>query len=119
MDRTMSTSDERLHRLEAEIERKLLERFAALRDEFDRLRIESDQRWAGFLSRFEQDFKGMVPPELIEAPAGAPVVGSLPIAAARELDEAANQVDVLHKFLELARRNASRTRAPWRRARRS
>ena len=105
----MSTSDERLRRLEAEIERKLLERFAALRDEFDRLRIESDQRWAGFLSRFEQDFKGMVPPELIEAPAGAPVVGSLPIAAARELDEAANQVDVLHKFLELARRNASRT----------
>lgn len=105
----MSTSDERLHRLEAEIERKLLERFAALRDEFDRLRIESDQRWAGFLSRFEQDCRGMVPAELIEAPPGAPAGGSLPIAAAQELDEAANQVDVLHKFLEIARRNASRT----------
>ena len=111
---TMSTPEDRLHRLEAEIERKLLERFAALRDEFDRLRIESDQRWVGFLSRFEQDFKGMVPPELVETSAPAPAApdpaaaGTLPIDAARALDEAANQVDVLHKFLELARRHASR-----------
>jgi hypothetical protein len=110
----MSTPGDRLHRLEAEIERKLLERFAALRDEFDRLRVESDQRWVGFLSRFEQDFKGMVPPELVETPAPAPAVpapaaaGTLAIDAARALDEAANQVDVLHKFLELARRHASR-----------
>lgn len=106
----MSTADERLRRLEAEIERKLLERFAALRDEFDRLRVESDQRWAGFLSRFEQDFKGMVPPEFVEAPAPAAVAaaGALSIDAARALDEAANQVDVLHKYLELARRHASR-----------
>jgi hypothetical protein len=111
MAATMSTPGERLHRLEAEIERKLLERFAALRDEFDRLRVESDQRWAGYLSRFEQDFKGMVPPELIEAPApaAAPARGTLSIETARALDEAANQVDVLNKFLELARKNASRS----------
>ncbi len=108
---TMSTPEERLHRLEAEIERKLLERFAALRDEFDRLRVESDQRWAGFLSRFEQDFKGMVPPELIEAPAplAAPAQGTLSVETARALDDAANQVDVLNKFLELARKQASRS----------
>ncbi|HEV2064430.1 MAG TPA: hypothetical protein VGS00_07760 [Thermoanaerobaculia bacterium] len=106
----MSTPEERLHRLEAEIERKLLERFASLRDEFDRLRVESDQRWAGFLSRFEQDFRGMVPPELMEAPASAAaaVPGALSIDAARTLDEAADQVEVLHKYLELARRHSSR-----------
>src|ERR1700686_821915 len=95
----MSTPEERLRKLEAEIERKLLERFASLRDEFDRLRVESDQRWAGFLTRFEQDFRGMVPPELMEAPAsaGAASPGALSIDAARTLDEAANQVEVLHK----------------------
>ena len=54
--------------LEAEIERRLVERFAALRDEFDRLRLESDRRWAGFLDRFEQKFTGIVPPELVLAP---------------------------------------------------
>ncbi|MGH9399545.1 MAG: hypothetical protein ACRD00_04190, partial [Thermoanaerobaculia bacterium] len=106
----MSTPGQRLQRLEAEIERKLLERFAALRDEFDRLRVESDQRWAGFLSRFEQDCKGMVPPELFEAPASAAVsaAGALSCDAARVLDEAASQVGVLHKYLDLALRHASR-----------
>jgi hypothetical protein len=110
MGSLMSTPEERLRRLEAEIERKLLERFASLRDEFDRLRVESDQRWAGFLTRFEQDFRGMVPPELMEAPASAAaaVAGALSIDAARTLDEAANQVEVLHKYLELARRHSSR-----------
>jgi hypothetical protein len=110
MGSLMSTPEERLRRLEAEIERKLLERFASLRDEFDRLRVESDQRWSGFLSRFEQDFRGLVPPELMEAPApaAAAVAGALSIDAARTLDEAANQVEVLHKYLELARRHSSR-----------
>ena len=42
---------ERLRRLESEIERRLTERFAGLRDEFDRLRLESDRRWFGFLDR--------------------------------------------------------------------
>jgi hypothetical protein len=109
----MSSAEDRLRRLEAEIERKLLERFAALKDEFERLRLEADQRWAGFLSRFDQDFRGIVPPELVaEAPApAAPAAaraGVLPIAAARALDEAANQVDVLNKYLELSRAWSSR-----------
>jgi len=109
----MSSPEERLRRLEAEIERKLLERFAALKDEFERLRIEADQRWAGFLSRFDQDFRGIVPPELVEQETGAPApatagAGALPMAAARALDEAANQVDVLNKYLELTRGWSSR-----------
>ena len=107
----MSSTEDRLRRLEAEIERKLLERFAALKDEFERLRLEADQRWAGFLSRFDQDFRGIVPPELVAETPAAPAAagaGALPIAAARALDEAANQVDVLNKYLELARGSCSR-----------
>jgi hypothetical protein len=112
----MSESEDRLRRLESEIERKLTERFAGLRDEFDRLRLESDRRWAGFLSRFDQDFTGLVPADLVhppepaqsslpERPAGA---GLLSIEVARSLDDAGNQVEALHRFLDLCRRHASR-----------
>ncbi|MDQ6894927.1 MAG: hypothetical protein M3167_19920 [Acidobacteriota bacterium] len=113
---TGTGAGERLRLLESEIERRLSERFAALRDEFDRLRVESDQRWVGFLGRFEQDFRGLVPPELLDPPkpaagdqpdrpAGA---GLLSIEIARSMDDAGNQVEALHRFLELCRRHASR-----------
>ena len=98
-----------LSRLEAEIERRLSERFAALRDEFDRLRLEADRRWAGFLERFEQDFAGIVPAEMLDQkePGGAGP-GALSIDDARTLDAASNQVEVLHRFLDLCRRRATR-----------
>jgi len=60
-----SEAEDRLRLLETEIERRLSERFAALRDEFDRLRLETDRRWFGFLERFNQDLKGVVPGELL------------------------------------------------------
>jgi len=104
-------NEELLRRLEAEIERRLLERFAALRDEFDRLRLEADRRWAGFLERFEQDFAGIVPAEMLEQKpegGGGPRAGTVSIEDARTLDAGANQVETLHRFLELARRRASR-----------
>src|SRR5262245_22569980 len=111
----MGDSDDRLKLLEAEIERRLVERFAALRDEFDRLRLESDRRWAGFLDRFEQKFTGIVPPELVlappepaAAPAPAPAPGRFSIDDARNLDEAPNQVEVLQRFLDGCLRHASR-----------
>lgn len=107
----MSDLEERLRRLEGEIERRLLERFAALRDEFDRLRLESDRRWQGFLSRFNQDFRGIVPSELLsvsEGPTSPGGTGSVSIEAVRSLDEAEDQVEVLHRFLELSLRHASR-----------
>jgi hypothetical protein len=102
--------EELLGRLEAEIERRLAERFAALRDEFDRLRLEADRRWAGFLERFEQDFSGIVPAEMLgeKAPQPGPQTGVLSLDEARTLDAAANQVEALHRFLELSRRRASR-----------
>jgi hypothetical protein len=102
--------DELRGRLEAEIERRLSERFAALRDEFDRLRLEADRRWAGFLERFEQDFSGIVPGEMLEVKPveTGPRKGTLTLDEARTLDAAVNQVETLHRFLELARRRASR-----------
>ncbi|MGH9369307.1 MAG: hypothetical protein ACRD3M_16735, partial [Thermoanaerobaculia bacterium] len=102
-------NEELLNRLEAEIERRLAERFAALKDEFDRLRLETDRRWAGFLERFDQDFAGIVPGEMLEQRGEeGPAPGTLRLEEARTLDAAANQVETLHRFLELARRRASR-----------
>jgi hypothetical protein len=106
-----SEADDRLRRLETEIERRLSERFAALRDEFDRLRLETDRRWFGFLERFNQDLKGVVPGELLaaggEKPAGAPR-GFVSAASMRALDQAGTQVDVLHRYLDECRRYCSR-----------
>jgi hypothetical protein len=118
MPEEMGEFEERLRLLESEIERRLLERFAALRDEFDRLRLEADGRWAGFLSRFDQDFTGIVPPELVPpppAPLPAPVAvrpaaqpGQVSVEAARTLDDAPNQVEALNRFLDACQKHASR-----------
>jgi len=109
---TDSEANDRAKLLETEIERRLAERFAALREEFDRLRMEADRRWFGFLERFDQDLKGVVPAELVDpaAPrsAGASRPGSIGIATVRGLDLAATQVDVLHRFLDDCRRHCSR-----------
>ena len=107
----MHDSDERRRLLESEIERRLTERFAALRDEFERLRTESDGRWSGFASRFEQKVSGIVPLDLLPsllASREAPETGNLLIAEARELDSAATQVEILRRLLEFGRRHASR-----------
>ena len=106
-----SEAQERLRLLETEIERRLSERFAALREEFDRLRLESDRRWFGFLERFDQDLKGVVPGELLgagESKPSAPTQGAVSASAARALDQANSQVDVLHRYLDECRRYCSR-----------
>jgi hypothetical protein len=103
-------AEDRLHLLETEIERRLAERFAALREEFDRMRLESDRRWFGFLEKFDQDLKGVVPAELLSGE-GAKFVerkGLVSADAVRTLDQATTQVDVLHKFLDECRRYCSR-----------
>jgi hypothetical protein len=103
-------AEDRLQLLETEIERRLSERFSALREEFDRLRLESDRRWFGFLERFDQDMKGVVPAELLSGE-GAKLIerkGLVSVEAARVLDLATTQVDVLHKFLDECRRHCSR-----------
>ncbi len=109
-----SEAPDRAKLLEREIERRLSERFSALREEFDRLRLEADRRWFGFLERFDQDLKGVVPLELMD-PAAAGVAaasparpGAIGVEAARALDQAATQVDVLHRFLDECRKHCSR-----------
>ncbi|HKD20285.1 MAG TPA: hypothetical protein VKG23_20725 [Thermoanaerobaculia bacterium] len=102
--------EEKLRLLETEIERRLSERFAALREEFDRLRLESDRRWFGFLEKFNQDLKGVVPSELLSGE-GAKLVerkGHVSADAVRALDQAGTQVDVLHRYLDECRRYCSR-----------
>src|SRR5262252_1276009 len=102
--------EEKLRLLETEIERRLSERFAALREEFDRLRLESDRRWFGFLEKFNQDLKGVVPSELLSGE-GAKFFerkGLVSAEAVRALDQAGTQVDVLHRFLDECRRYCSR-----------
>jgi hypothetical protein len=111
MSKTMTDQEERLRLLEREIERRLQERFNALRAEFDRMRLEADRRWAGFLERFDQDLSGIVPAELIAEPAptpAAPQPGRVSLEAVRGIDEAANQVEALHRFLDECRQFASR-----------
>ncbi len=106
----LNDAEDRLKLLETEIERRLSERFAALRGEFDRLRLEADRRWFGFLERFDQDLKGVVPAELLSGE-GAKFVerkGLVSAEAVRALDQATTQVDVLHKFLDECRRHCSR-----------
>jgi hypothetical protein len=106
-----SEAQERLRLLETEIERRLAERFAALRDEFDRMRLETDRRWYGFLERFDQDLKGVVPGELLGsegAKTSAPSSGLVSIGAVRALDQAGTQVDVLHRYLDECRHHCSR-----------
>jgi hypothetical protein len=105
----MPGPDEQRSLIESEIARRLEERFAALREEFERLRRESDGRWAGFASRFEQRISGIVPAELLGPAGEAPRErGRLPIEEARELDGAPNQVEILRRLLDLCRRHASR-----------
>jgi hypothetical protein len=104
----MHDRDEDRRLLESEIEKRLAEFFAGLRDEFERLRLESDGRWAGFASRFEQRITGIVPDELLPAREEPSERGQLSIAAARELDEAATQVEILNRLLEACLRQASR-----------
>jgi hypothetical protein len=107
---SLDKPQDRLGLLEAEIERRLAERFAALREEFDRLRLESDRRWAGFLSRFDQRLTGVVPAELLASAAGGSGGNGLAQAAeaARSLDGATSQAQVLDLFLQLCLRHASR-----------
>jgi hypothetical protein len=105
-----SESGDRLRLLETEIERRLAERFAALREEFDRLRLESDRRWFGFLEKFDQDLKGVVPRELVGGAETPPTERreGISAGAARALDQASTQVDVLHRYLDECRRYCSR-----------
>ena len=104
----MQDREERRRLLQSEIEKRLAERFAALRGELDRLRAEFEGRWAGFAARLAQGIDGIVPVELLANPEEPSAVGQVPAAAVRELDLAASQVELLNHLLEASRHYASR-----------
>ena len=104
----MRDREEKRRLLESEIEKRLAERFAALRSELERLRAEFDGRWAGFAARLEQGVEGIVPVELLGSPEEAPAAGQVPTTAVRGLDLAATQVELLNHLLEASLRHASR-----------
>ena len=106
----MRDREEQRRLLESEIEKRLAEHFGALRGELERLRAESDGRWASFAERLAlaQGAHGIVPVELLASPEDAPAAGGVPAAAVRELDLAATQVDLLNHLLEASLRHASR-----------
>ena len=104
----MQDREEHRRLLESQIEKRLAGRFAALRGELERLRAESDSRWAGFAARLDQRLDGIVPVELLSIPEEPSAVGQVSAAAVRELDLAATQVELLHRLLENCLRHASR-----------
>jgi hypothetical protein len=72
----MRDREEERRLLESAIEKRLAEHFAALRGELERLRAESDGRWAGFAARLEQGIDGIVPVGL--RPQGMPAAHAAP-----------------------------------------
>ena len=89
---------------------RLRERFSALRAELERLRFETDRRWEELLARLSENPEEILPEELFRGPAEAPSLssGAISLAAARRLDDATDQVEVLSGFLEECLRHASR-----------
>jgi hypothetical protein len=104
----MRDREEERRLLESAIEKRLAEHFAALRGEFERLRAESDGRWAGFAARLEQGIDGIVPVGLLTSPEEPSAVGQVSAAAVKELDLAQTQVELLNRLLEASLRHASR-----------
>jgi len=100
--------------LEKEVRRRLREHMEALQEEFERLRIESRQRWEEFSDRFDFPIPPLVPAELVPEPAAAaPAKAPAPdLAGLRadilEMDKAASQVETLRTFLAGCLRNADR-----------
>jgi hypothetical protein len=89
---------------------RLRERFSALRAELERLRFETDRRWEELLARLSEHPEEILPEELLRAPAELRPVrgGAISLSAARRLDDARDQVEVLSRFLEECRRHAAR-----------
>jgi hypothetical protein len=96
--------------LRNDVRLRLRERFSALKAELERLRFETDRRWEELLARLSENPEEILPEELLRAPAEPRPVrgGTVSLSAARRLDGAHDQVEVLSRFLEECRRHASR-----------
>ena len=107
------SSEEVRRQIEKEVKRRLDEHLDQLREEFERMRIESHRKWEEFLMRLDFPLPELVPAELIPEPAppvpppAAPTLSELR-EFARSIDAAVNQVDALKAFLFACTRRADR-----------
>lgn len=112
-DNLAMSSEEVRRRIEKEVKRRLEEHFDQLREEFERMRIESHRKWEEFLMRLDFPLPELVPSELIPEPAPpAPAPAPSSVADLREfarsIDAAANQVEALKAFLAACTQRAER-----------
>src|SRR5260221_1965902 len=63
------SSEEVRKRIEKEVKRRLEEHFDQLKEEFERMRIESHRKWEEFVMRLDFPLPELVPSELIPEPA--------------------------------------------------
>ncbi|MGH9440862.1 MAG: hypothetical protein ACRD16_01155 [Thermoanaerobaculia bacterium] len=106
----MSAQDARTQ-IEKEVKRRLEEHFDQLREEFERMRIESHRKWEEFLMRLDFPLPELVPAELIPAPGpSVSEAGDLSDLRefARSIDAATTQVDALKAFLGACTRRSQR-----------
>lgn len=116
----MSSAEEIHAQLEKEARRRVQEQLDALKEEFERLRLEHRQKLEEFSYRLDFPIPALVAPELIPEPS-APVVVAEPAAAAAlsfdlsalcrhaaAIDAAQTQVDILKALLAGALHYANR-----------
>jgi hypothetical protein len=101
----MSSEDVR-REIEKEVKRRLEEHFDQLKEEFEKMRLESHRKWEEFLMRLDFPLPELVPPGIVPEPepVPAPAAGSESAIAdlrefARSIDSASSQVDALKAFL--------------------
>lgn len=106
------SSEETRKQIEKEVKRRLEEHFDQLREEFERMRIESHRKWEEFLMRLDFPLPELVPADLIPEPAAVSAAGEGDLADLREfaraIDAATTQVDALKAFLTACTRRAER-----------
>jgi hypothetical protein len=103
-------SEELRRKIEKEVKRRLEEHLDALREEFEKMRIESHRKWEEFLMKMDFPLPELVPAGIIPEP--EQTAPSADLSSLRELalgiDAAANQVDALKAFLTACLRHSSR-----------
>ena len=106
------SSEETRKQIEKEVKRRLEEHFDQLREEFERMRIESHRKWEEFLMRLDFPLPELVPADLIPEPAPVSAAAAGDLADLREfakaIDAATTQVDALKAFLTACTRRAER-----------
>ena len=111
-DNLRMSSEETRRQIETEVKRRLEEHFDQLREEFERMRIESHRKWEEFLMRLDFPLPELVPAGLIPEPAAAVSAAPGDLGELREfaraIDAATTQVDALKAFLSACTRRAER-----------